>query len=83
MPGSTRSIGSRTEHVNQSLPDTQVGANDHGPVAALKEALVRLSEVVGERFVDEAPALRPMVDGVKRLELSLPAEPAAEPEPAA
>jgi len=76
-----------TERVNLTLPDTPLGPNDHATVAALSEAAKRLSDVVRDKFEDSAPALRPLLENIQRLELSLPAPAeapaAAEPAPAA
>lgn len=73
-----------TEKLDVSLPETQVGAGDHDAVEALDAAVKRLRSVVGERFEDQAPAVRPMADAVERLKLSLPERadaPASDTEP--
>ncbi|GAB5550345.1 MAG: hypothetical protein SangKO_101050 [Sandaracinaceae bacterium] len=73
-----------TEKLDQMLPETQVGPDDHDAVEALDAAVKRLRAVVGERFEDQAPAVRPMADAVERLKLSLPERanaPASDTEP--
>jgi len=60
------------DKLDTTLPETQVGQGDHDAVDALEAAVNRLREVVGEKFEDQAPAIRPMVDTVQRLKMSLP-----------
>ena len=82
-----------TEKLELSLPETPVGAGDHDAVAALDEAATQLRTIVAAKFEDQAPAVRPIVDAVERLKLSLPeraeapaksdTDPPPAPDPAA
>jgi type VI secretion system protein VasJ len=75
-----------TERLDTTLPATVVGPNDHGAVQALDAAAKRLRSVVSDKFVDSAPALRPLIETIERLKMSLPEAPDApsdtEPPPA-
>ncbi len=64
----------------ESVADAQVTAADRDSVMLLEEAVKRLVSVVGSRFEDQAPPVRPLRDNVKRVILSLP-EPEPEPAP--
>lgn len=68
-----------TERTVPRIAATPVGPNDHDLVDGLTGAAARLSEVVGARFEDSAPAMRPLLDATKRLQLSLPPRPAPKP----
>ncbi len=70
-----------TNKLDTTLSEVPIGAGDHDAVDALDAAVKRLRVVVGERFEDAAPALRPLSDTVERLKMSLPAR-ADAPAPA-
>ena len=64
-----------TERTVPRVAATAVGPDDHDAVDGLAAAAARLSEVVGARFEDSAPAMRPLLDAAKRLQLTLPPRP--------
>jgi type VI secretion system ImpA/VasJ family protein len=72
-----------TERTVPRIAGTPVGPADHDLVDELTAAAARLSEVVGARFEDSAPAMRPLLDATKRLQLSLPPRPAGPAAPPA
>ncbi len=70
------------EAAGQVLPNITVGPNDRKTLEGLSFAAKRLSTVSREKFGDNCPALRPLLDGVERLAANLPPEaPPAPPEP--
>jgi type VI secretion system protein VasJ len=72
------------DRLDTTLPATQVGAADRPAVSALEAAVKRLRGVINDRFVDSAPAMRPLLETVERLKMSLPeAPPEVETAPAA
>jgi type VI secretion system protein VasJ len=71
-----------TERVVPRVAATPVGPTDHDLVDGLAAAVSRLSEVVGARFEDSAPAMRPLVDAIKRLQITLPPRPKPVEAPA-
>lgn len=76
-----------TDRLDLVLPETPIDESDRAGVGALRAAADRLSEVVSARFEDPAPKMRPLLDSVHRLEISLPpldeaSPPAATPEAA-
>jgi len=71
-----------TERVVPRVAATPVGPNDHDLVDGLGAAATRLSEVVGARFEDSAPAMRPLLDAIKRLQITLPPRPTPAEPPA-
>lgn len=68
-----------TERTVPRIVTMPVGPSDHDLVDGLAAAAARLNEVVGARFEDSAPAMRPLLDATKRLQLSLPPRPAPTP----
>ena len=56
-------IGWLTEKLDTTLPETQVGADDHDAVAALDASVVRLRAVVAEKFTDESPSSCSLIFG--------------------
>ncbi len=77
-----------TEKLDTTLPEIQLGPADYDALMALDAAVKRLRSVVAERFIDQAPALRPLSDAVERLKMAMPeradaasAAPASDTEP--
>lgn len=64
-----------TERLDTTLSSTAVGPADHGAIEALEVAAKRLRSVVSDKFVDSAPALRPLIETIERLKMSLPEAP--------
>lgn len=75
-----------TERACTALGQARVDDGDAAAVRALDAAAKRLAEVVGARFEESAPAMRPLLEAVERLALSVPGgeaspEPDRKPEP--
>ena len=80
--GRINAINWFVERTEIDLTDRPLTAADREPVTQLEATTKRLRQVISERFVDEAPAMRPLLDTVQRLVLSLPApEPQKPPTP--
>ncbi len=62
-----------------SLAEQTVEASDREAVLLLEASAKRLADVITARFEDKAPAVRPLLDSVQRVILSIP-EPEPEPE---
>ncbi|MEM9190414.1 MAG: type VI secretion system protein TssA [Myxococcota bacterium] len=71
------------ERVNFTLGETAVDGTDHARVGLLEESAKAFAGVVGDKFGDAAPAVRPLLESVERLRLSLPEPVAAPADPAA
>ncbi|TPV96097.1 MAG: type VI secretion system protein TssA [Myxococcales bacterium FL481] len=69
------------EGVCDRVADTPLQAGDERMVDDLEQATNRLAAVVRERFDGDGPAVRPLLDTVKRLKLSVPAPKPTAPEP--
>jgi type VI secretion system ImpA/VasJ family protein len=72
-----------TDKLDLTLPAAVVGPGDHGAVQALDAGAKRLRSVIADKFTDSAPAIRPLLDTVERLKMSLPEAPeeASDTEP--
>ncbi len=68
------------DRIETPLPETKLTADDKHAVDLLETAAKRFANVVRDRFEDAAPSLRPLLDNVQRLKMSVPA-PAAPPPP--
>jgi type VI secretion system protein VasJ len=68
------------EKSSVSLGNRQIGPSDRDRLDALGAAAQRLAEVVREKFGADAPAMRPLLEAIERLKLSLPVEPVTTPE---
>ncbi len=67
--------------VGNTLPSYQVTSVDRPAVEALAVASKRLAEVAREKFLDNTPAMRPLVDTAQQLLMSLPEEAPTGPDP--
>ncbi len=70
------------DRVRRTLADVQVGAQDREAVEALTASVKHFESIVSRRFEEHAPALRPLLDDVARLQLSLPSEEKQAPDSA-
>jgi type VI secretion system protein VasJ len=62
------------------LPESPVKAADKAAIELLELAAKRFASVLRDKFEDAAPSVRPLLDNVQRLKMSVP-EPAAPPPP--
>lgn len=69
------------EGVCERVAETTLNVGDDTMVAELGIAAERLAAVVRDRFDSEGPAVRPLLDTVTRLKLSVPQPEAPKPEP--
>jgi type VI secretion system protein VasJ len=70
------------ERAATALPTLEVTAADRERVDALQLAASRLAEVSRQKFESQAPAMRPLLEGIQRLKASLPEEAPPPPAPA-
>ena len=67
--------------VGNTLPSYQVTSVDRPAVEALAVASKRLAEIARAKFLDNTPAMRPLVDTAQQLLMSLPEEAPSNPDP--
>ncbi len=86
MRARTNALAWLVERTAQTLEGRPVTAADRAALTTLQAAARRLSGTVGDKFGADAPAMRPLLDAVERLVLSVPADapvaPAPPPRPA-
>jgi type VI secretion system protein VasJ len=79
LKGRVNALGWLIERTSKTLGDTQVDASARDHIDALEVAATRLAEVSRQKFEANGPAVRPLLESVQRLKVSLPA--AAPPPP--
>lgn len=80
LRGRANALAWLLDRLEAPLPEAQLKADDRPAVELLEVAAKRFASIVREKFEDAAPSLRPLLDNVQRLKLSLP-EPAPPPPP--
>jgi len=80
LRGRANALAWLLERLETPLPEAQLTPGDRAAVELLEASAKRFASVVREKFEDAAPSVRPLLDNVQRLKMSLP-EPAAPPPP--
>lgn len=79
LRGRVNALGWLIERTAKPLGDMQVDGSARERIEALDVAAARLAEVTRQKFEANGPAIRPLLESVQRLKVSLPAE--APPPP--
>jgi type VI secretion system protein VasJ len=80
LRGRANALSWLLERLEKPLPEAALSAADKTAIEMLDVAAKRFASVVREKFEDAAPRVRPLLDNVQRLRMSVP-EPAAPPPP--
>lgn len=83
LRGRVNALSWLLDKLEAPLSEVRLTADDERAVARLERACERFSAQIREKFVDSAPAIRPLTDNIQRLKLSLPVAAPDEPPPPA